>query len=214
MRAVIKYTPSEMRKINRYFPNLSYSNDTIKGEIDFSAKYHRSKRKKNEKWEIVPCSSGRDCIQDVYEIEIRLNELRDDKPKVFEVGGRIKGLALELNEPVDLHLHPIDEDCCLGIFLHNSNETLSDFIKNKVYPYFVWQAYFEKFRKIPPVGEWSHGELGYQEFDSYVRNNGRNQPCPCGSGKKFKICCWYEVRSTTGLPWSIHDSGALPRLLK
>ena len=19
---------------------------------------------------------------------------------------------------------------------------------------------------------------------------GRNQPCPCGSGKKFKKCCW------------------------
>ena len=22
---------------------------------------------------------------------------------------------------------------------------------------------------------------------------GRNQPCPCGSGKKFKRCCWPKL---------------------
>jgi len=22
---------------------------------------------------------------------------------------------------------------------------------------------------------------------------GRNEPCPCGSGKKYKYCCWKEV---------------------
>lgn len=30
--------------------------------------------------------------------------------------------------------------------------------------------------------------------DSMIKNNlppvGRNQPCPCGSGIKFKHCCW------------------------
>jgi hypothetical protein len=26
---------------------------------------------------------------------------------------------------------------------------------------------------------------------------GRNQPCPCGSGKKFKKCC-----ALTGVPWN------------
>ena len=25
---------------------------------------------------------------------------------------------------------------------------------------------------------------------------GRNQPCPCGSGKKYKRCCWERDRST------------------
>lgn len=23
---------------------------------------------------------------------------------------------------------------------------------------------------------------------------GRNEPCPCGSGKKFKKCCWMKPR--------------------
>lgn len=33
---------------------------------------------------------------------------------------------------------------------------------------------------------------------------GRNDPCPCGSGKKYKYCCgneppWYENRLFTGI---------------
>ena len=193
----LKHTTSEMTKINRYFPNLFYSNNTIKGEIDFSAKYQLSNSRKNKLWEIVPCSSSDDCIQDVYEIEIRLNDLRDGKPKVFETGGKIKRLAEELNKPtIDLHLFPKIEDCCLGIYFPNSNETLSEFILNKVYPFFVWQAYFSKYRKTPPVGEWSHEEGARQEFYSYIRKIGskRNQPCPCGSGRKTKNCCYHEIR--------------------
>lgn len=23
-----------------------------------------------------------------------------------------------------------------------------------------------------------------------IKETGRNDPCPCGSGKKFKACCW------------------------
>jgi hypothetical protein len=25
---------------------------------------------------------------------------------------------------------------------------------------------------------------------------GRNDPCPCGSGKKFKACCWKNQQGT------------------
>jgi hypothetical protein len=28
---------------------------------------------------------------------------------------------------------------------------------------------------------------------------GRNEPCPCGSGKKFKKCCLYQNQPTSGL---------------
>lgn len=30
--------------------------------------------------------------------------------------------------------------------------------------------------------------------DSKFKDVGRNDPCPCGSGKKFKNCCWKEYR--------------------
>ena len=33
--------------------------------------------------------------------------------------------------------------------------------------------------------------LAPDEFKEYIRHRttGRNEPCPCGSGKKFKKCC-------------------------
>ena len=164
----------------------------MKGEIDFSVKYKPSICKNYKYWVIVPCDSGHDWVRDVYEIEIRLNDLRHDKPKVFETGGRIIRLARELSKSIiDLHLYPDNGDCCLGLFLPNSNETLSEYVLRKVYPYFVWQAYFSKYRKVPPVGEWPHGALGQQEFLMHIRTIGRHQPCPCGSGKKFKDCCYF-----------------------
>ena len=94
--------------------------------------------KKNNDWVIVHCSSGYDCIRNIYEIEIRLKECRADKPKVFETGNRIKKLSEKLGKPIiDLHVYPNDEDCCLGLFWPNEMETLSKFVLHKVYPYFV-----------------------------------------------------------------------------
>ncbi|MXZ48977.1 MAG: hypothetical protein F4Z13_07020 [Candidatus Dadabacteria bacterium] len=187
----IEYTPAEMEKIRCRFPGLYYDKGAVRGEISFSARYELSGRKKKKKWIITNCSSGKNCIQDVYEIKILLN----GQPKVFEVGGRIKKLAEKLGRPiVDLHLFPEDESCCLGIFLINERETLSNFVINKVYPYFVWQAYFEKFGKTPPCGEYSHGEQGKREFLKHVSDIGRNDPCPCGSGLKFKICCHSKTK--------------------
>lgn len=29
---------------------------------------------------------------------------------------------------------------------------------------------------------------------------GRNDPCPCGSGKKFKNCCWAKEKPTGSIP--------------
>ena len=188
--STIQYSPAEMEKIQCRFPGLYYDKGAVRGEISFGARYELSGRRKKREWIITNCSSGKNCVQDVYEIEILLN----GQPKVFEVGGRIKKLAEELGRPIfDLHLFP-DESCCLGIFLINEGEPLSDFVINKVYPYFVWQAYFEKFGKIPPCGQYSHGEQGRREFQKHVFDIGRNDRCPCGSGLKFKICCHSKIK--------------------
>ena len=190
--STIEYLPAEMEKVQRYFPNLHYDTGAVKGEINFRARYELSGRKKKEEWTIIPCSSGNDCIQDVYEIEIHLN----GQIKVFEVGGRIVKLAKQLDKPIiDLHLYPNDMSCCLGLFSPNTKETLSEFVIHKVYPYFVWQAYFEKFGKIPPCGEYPHGKQGEQELQDHVLSTGRNDRCPCGSGKKAKNCCKIKERN-------------------
>ena len=186
---MIEYSPEEMRKINFKFPNLYYDDGKIKGEIDFKAKYVLARKKKGqtEKWMICDCEDGEECIIDAYDIAIHLDT---SYPRVFETAQRIRNLANERKLGLaDVHLFPKDGSCCLGLFLENPNETLSSFVVHKVYPYFVWQAYFEKYNKIPPCGEYSHGETGRREFEIDLMSVSRNQPCPCGSGKKLKHCC-------------------------
>jgi hypothetical protein len=44
--------------------------------------------------------------------------------------------------------------------------------------------------------ERSRGRLGFQESLPTQRDHpkvGRNDPCPCGSGKKYKVCCLLKL---------------------
>lgn len=45
-------------------------------------------------------------------------------------------------------------------------------------------------------------EIAAYESNELQRKNwktaGRNSPCPCGSGKKFKKCCWHKNRTNVG----------------
>lgn len=65
-------------------------------------------------------------------------------------------------------------------------------------------AYWKENRDSSPAGmindDYYHG--GQQEVGQIVRSGpkiGRNDPCPCGSGKKFKKCCGAD-----GAPSSVH----------
>jgi uncharacterized protein YecA (UPF0149 family) len=44
---------------------------------------------------------------------------------------------------------------------------------------------------VQDIAQWKN--IGLEEIPEPVRNSepkvGRNEPCPCGSGKKFKHCC-------------------------
>ena len=35
--------------------------------------------------------------------------------------------------------------------------------------------------------------------DNRTGGSMRNKPCVCGSGRKFKLCCWAEFNTTTQL---------------
>ena len=195
IQAMVEYSDTEMKRVNQWFPELFRDRQMIRGELNFAAKYELTGTKKHKRWSIVSCSSDFFCLQDVYEIEIRLKELSQGRPKVFETGGRIHSVAKELGKSIgDLHINPKDGSCCLGLFLPNKDESLSQFVRTKVYPYFVWQAYYDNYKRIPPCGEFSHGETGLLEFKKQVNARGRNQRCPCGSGKKYKTCCYHRVR--------------------
>ena len=193
MQTMIKYDPQKFKEIQISFPNLYYEKggNSINGELDFYARYHKiDKKKRKINWKIVPCSSGNDCFHGCYEIKILLSSTQHEWPKVYETSGKIKKIAQETNkEEIDLHLDPSDSSCCLGICI-NPNISLNFFIFNIVYPYFVWQAYFSKYRDIPPCGEYSHGTKGIQECLQRLNKHGKNEPCICGSRKKYKECCF------------------------
>ena len=188
---MIKYSEIEYAKVRHIFPNLYYvtEDNLIKGEMDIDAYYEKYK---SGQWRIKPYSPGvsekRICV--VYDIEISLSCLEHGIPKVLETGGKIMQVGRDTDKPKqDMHLLP-DNRCCLGRWGRIEHLTLFEFIKNRVYPFFVWQGYYDKYREIPPCGEHSHSaEAAQQELQKDMRALARNDICLCGSGKKYKKCC-------------------------
>jgi len=57
-----------------------------------------------------------------------------------------------------------------------------------------FKAYYRENGKIGVLHEKSHfilreGEWLYEDGELFSTKVERNEPCPCGSGKKFKKCC-------------------------
>lgn len=186
----MKLTNYSLKKIQRHFPELHLFNGDIQGEIIFSAMYLKNKR---GQWVIESCNGDHEkkCVKGNYQIKIILDQ--EGKLIVFETGGKIATVANRLGIPTqNLHIEN-DGSCCLDFAVH-PQLNVKEFILNKVYPFFVWQAYYEKFEQVPPCGEYSHGMKAKQEFIHDVKKISRNDICFCGSGKKHKKCCLFLLR--------------------
>ena len=219
---MIRYNPNGLEKLKKTFPNLDYIKDkeTIEGELNFCSRYKKITCNNISKWEIEFCDkSNNGYIEDVYSIKICLDKKDSFNgfPVVFETDERIEKVADSLKKSLnDLHLNNPDKSCCLGIFSPSYCPSLYDFVIKVVYPYFVWQAYFEKYRKIPPYGQCPHNSQDAIDVrikdEENKRNffrakqkekpsgNNRNKLCSCGSGKKYKKCCFhYDEETETGV---------------
>jgi hypothetical protein len=187
----------EMAAIQNYFPDLYLNKERsrILGELSFSAHYDGKRLHLNPERQ-----NGIEVFHSYYEIEIRLNRLDIyGLPVVYEIGGKINRFSQENNIlQEDLHLN-IDGSCCLGIFtkVESANMTLYTFVIEVVFSFFAWQAYTSTYKKKAPWGEYSH-TWGFKEktddFFMSMRTAGRNDPCPCGSGLKYKKCCLYQFQ--------------------
>lgn len=211
MPATIKYSSTELKELQEDYPNLYFikSENKIRGELDFCVRYEL--RCGVGDYLIVGCDrSKNDCIQDVYSIEIRLNEVDETTslPKVYETDGRIIAFAKYMGKKLDdLHINE-DRNCCLGIFATYGHMSLRNFVREKVLNYFVWQAYYEKYKEIPPCKDCPHDEqeaLAVRIADEKHKRDffiskrseksmgkDRNNPCSCGSKKKYKQCCLHS----------------------
>jgi SEC-C motif len=76
---------------------------------------------------------------------------------------------------------------CLATFLY----------RETVYQQALVQAQFGGPRAIWPGHQRSHGFAGIAEAIRDRGQLGRNEPCPCGSGNKFKRCCMSRVLEVT-----------------
>jgi len=52
-----------------------------------------------------------------------------------------------------------------------------------------WAGFKPKQHRDQSAGDWRPNPLSMVPARNPFRNIGRNDPCPCGSGKKFKKCC-------------------------
>ncbi|MGR3914617.1 MAG: SEC-C metal-binding domain-containing protein [Gammaproteobacteria bacterium] len=210
---MIKYNASEFSKVEGHFPNLYFvkSENAIKGELDFHARYVQNKGVEIlDEWIIEDFDQPQEgCLTDVYSIRIELQTpdlVNKQYPAVFEPDGRIQNLAKSLDKTLaDMH---ISEDglCCLGIFAPTDELLLCDFVLHRVFPYFVWQSYYEKYGTAHPCKACPHDpvaaiQVRIEDEDRKIdtlrskqnaghRGADRNKPCPCGSGKKYKRCCF------------------------
>lgn len=203
----LRFSQEDTKWLKTYFPNLRYDAGAQKivGELDFCAAYDKG----SDRLEFE-CESGirrsRACLCDVFEVEIRLDSNSTGEngwPAVYEVGGRFAKIAEKNNiEPIDLHFFE-DGACCLGIrYAPEKKLTMSRLFYGLIIPFFYRLSFTERYgltaARNELWGEYSHGDAGHREHVKAIeaiaqKNSGRNHPCPCGSGIKFKNCCQDEV---------------------
>lgn len=100
------------------------------------------------------------------------------------VMGFLDGINDSLNNPYDLEAVTADQELVFDIDLEKLYFNMLDAKAEYLYTLSQWEGIFseEKRKEISKA---------YRE-SKIVRNEnkiGRNDPCPCGSGKKYKKCC-------------------------
>ena len=215
---VLELTDADVAWLGARHPSLRFdlATETICGELSFCASYDKDDMKLYiEDRETDARRRAMDSfICDVFEIGIRLNgESTSFRgwPKVYEVGGRSRIIATKCGvELVDLHIES-NGACCLGIrHTPERDRTLDRFLKELVIPFFYRLSYAERHgmeaARGELWGEYSHGDAGHKEHlramnEIADRSEGRNRPCPCGSGIKYKRCCLIEIEAACRIPF-------------
>ncbi|MEI8096267.1 MAG: SEC-C domain-containing protein [Spirochaetales bacterium] len=186
-------TANELASIQEAFPDLYLegASNTLRGEMSFDAHFDGAQLHLNG----IPDRRYR-RFSGCFCVLIDLNQ-RDlcGLFKVWEVGGKLETVIKErqLAMCLDAHVNG-DGSCCVGIFLPIEVQRMSvvRFVREVVFSYFAWHAYWETFNEKAPWGEYSH-QNGIDEkiHDTMklVSRLGRNARCYCGSGKKYKLCC-------------------------
>ncbi|ERK28633.1 SEC-C metal-binding domain-containing protein [Clostridium intestinale] len=100
------------------------------------------------------------------------------------VMGFLDGINDSLNNPYDLETVTAEQELVFDIDLEKLYFNMLDAKAEYLYTLSQWEGIFseEKRKEIAK---------SYKESKTVRNENkiGRNDPCPCGSGKKYKKCC-------------------------
>ena len=210
----IHISDEDIQTVTLEQPGLSYDHKShrITGTLGLSADYD-----KTNGW-LKPAPRSADqgegkAIHDTFEIEIRLEFLPSaftPWPPVIETAGRIQQIMAkhQIADIADMHCYPglSENRCCLGIQAATGAKIeVAKFIRELVVPFFYRVAYVDRHglqaARKDLWGEYPHSAIeAHRQYSAELwnmRKTSRNQPCPCGSGKKFKRCHLPEVEQGT-----------------
>ena len=212
----IRVSADDIQKLDQEQPGLSYDseNHRIVGTLVVSAEYDESDGLL--KTVALPLGQGdQTFIQDTFEIEIRLTFKPGDNPwpHVIETEGRVQQIMEkhQITGIADMHCYSDQPEnhCCLGINAATTFQIdLASFTRDIIVPFFYRVAYVDKHglqaARKDLWGERPHDRKeAMREYLSEMedmRRAGRNRPCPCGSGRKYKRCHREEAESA--LRWT------------
>ncbi|AGK99461.1 SEC-C metal-binding domain-containing protein [Clostridium pasteurianum] len=113
----------------------------------------------------------------------------EDLAKEFEIDniffmGFLDGINDSLTEPLDLEKLSEDDNIVINIDFEKLYFNMLEAKADYLYELPQWEGIFSKEKRKEIHNNWKNSK-------TVVNTNkvGRNEPCPCGSGKKYKQCC-------------------------
>lgn len=110
-----------------------------------------------------------------------------DASDIFFIGF-LDGINDSLKEPLKLEDVREDSDLVLEINYESLYFNMLDAKADYLYELPQWEAIFSPEKRKDIKNEWKKSKIVVNE-----NKIGRNEPCPCGSGKKYKKCCGKNI---------------------
>lgn len=98
--------------------------------------------------------------------------------------GFLDGISTSLNNEIDLDAIEADSDICLDIDFEKLFFNMLKADADYLYTLEEWDDIYDDGKKAEIATTYRRSRTVVKE-----KKIGRNEPCPCGSGKKYKHCC-------------------------
>ena len=98
--------------------------------------------------------------------------------------GFLDGIQTSLNNPMELEAVNEDTEIDLDIDFEKLFFNMLKADADYLYTLKAWEGIFSEEKIMQIIKDFKRSNIVHKE-----KEPGRNDPCPCGSGKKYKKCC-------------------------